>query len=210
MIRRPRPGAVIVTLLFLAGCGSRSGSQAPPTIITAAATQTAAAASAPASAAPASVTEGSMSAPMTISSPDFADGEAIPRQFSCDGDNVSPPIEWAGVPDGAISLALVVRDPDAHGFVHWVVYDMDPSATGGLQVGWSTTADAAPQGENGRGTIGWTGPCPPSGTHHYEFRLLALDALLNLPAGPSADDVLGAADGHTLGEATLNATYARS
>ncbi len=151
-----------------------------------------------------------MPVPMTLTSSAFADGGAIPKRFTCDGENVSPPLEWSGVPADATSLALVVRDPDAHDFVHWVVYDMDVSATGGLQVGWSTTADAAPQGTTGFGKVGWGGPCPPSGTHHYTFRLLALDAMLNLPAGPSADDVLAAAEGHVLGDATLTGTYRRS
>lgn len=148
--------------------------------------------------------------PMTLTSPDFAEGGAIPTRFTCDGDNVSPTLEWAGVPDTAATLALVVTDPDAHGFVHWVVYDIDVSATGGIQAGWSTTADAAPQGQNGFGDIGWGGPCPPSGTHRYEFRLIALDTSLDLKAGPTADDVAAAAAGHILDEVTLTATYARS
>jgi Raf kinase inhibitor-like YbhB/YbcL family protein len=114
------------------------------------------------------------------------------------------------VPAEAQRLALIVTDPDARAFVHWVVYDLDVSATGGVQAGWSTTADAAPQGENGFGDVGWGGPCPPSGMHHYAFRLLALDASLDLRPGPSADDVLDAAEGHVLAEATLTGTYRRA
>ena len=150
-----------------------------------------------------------MSASMTLTSPAFAGDGAIPRQFTCDGEDVSPPLAWAGLPEGTASLALVVADPDADGFVHWVAYDIEISATGGLPVGWSTTPDAAPQGRNDFDELGYGWPCPPSGAHRYVFRLLALDGKLNLAAGPSADDVLGAASGHTLGEATLTATYRR-
>lgn len=146
---------------------------------------------------------------MTLISPDFADGAAIPRRFTCDGDDVSPPLEWTGVPGAAVSLALIVRDPDARDFVHWVVFDLDVSATGGVQAGWSTTANAAPQGRNGFGKVGYGGPCPPSGTHHYVFRLLALDARLALHGAPTADAVLAAAEGHVLGEASLTGTYRR-
>ena len=148
---------------------------------------------------------------MTLTSGVFAEGEAIPKQFTCDGDNVSPSLAWAGLPAGTASLALIVHDPDAASdFVHWVVYDINPSAFQRVPIGWSGTSDAAAQGDNDRGDPGWTGPCPPSGTHHYVFRLLALDTTLQLRAGSTADDVNGAAAGHVLGEATLTGTYARS
>jgi Raf kinase inhibitor-like YbhB/YbcL family protein len=199
------PAIAFVTLLFVAACGSSSRTQPPP-ITMAGASAAPATASARSTIAPAMET----TMPMTLTSPDFAEGGAIPTRFTCDGDNVSPTLEWAGVPDTAATLALVVTDPDAHGFVHWVVYDIDVSATGGIQAGWSTTADAAPQGQNGFGDIGWGGPCPPSGTHRYEFRLIALDTSLDLKAGPTADDVAAAAAGHILDEVTLTATYARS
>jgi Raf kinase inhibitor-like YbhB/YbcL family protein len=148
---------------------------------------------------------------MTLTSSAFADGSPIPRRFTCDGANVSPPLAWTGTPSGTASLALIVHDPDAPSdFVHWVVYDINPATFDGLPEGWSGTSDAAPQGDNDRGDPAWTGPCPPSGTHHYVFRLLALDMTLQLRAGASADDVLGAAEGHILGEATLTGTYRRA
>jgi Raf kinase inhibitor-like YbhB/YbcL family protein len=208
-----RIAALAITLLVIAGCTSPSGVQPTPTLPVPAplptATLAGAPTAAPTGATPAPATETTMPGPLTLTSPSFADGASIPKQFTCDGDNVSPPLQWAGVPGAATSLALVVTDPDARGFVHWVVYDMDVSATGGIQAGWSTTADAAPQGENGFGDVGWGGPCPPSGTHRYLFRLLALDTILDLRAGPSADDVLTAAEGHVLGEVTLTGTYTR-
>jgi Raf kinase inhibitor-like YbhB/YbcL family protein len=146
---------------------------------------------------------------LTLSSPEFDEGGAIPRRFTCDAADVSPPLSWSGAPEGTITLALVMDDPDAGGFVHWVVYNIDVSATGSLPAGWSATPEAAPQGVNSFGKVGYGGPCPPSGTHRYAFRLLALDQVLELAAGPKAQAVLDAAAGHTLAEATLTGTYRR-
>ncbi len=147
--------------------------------------------------------------PFTLTSTAFKEGGAIPRKFSCDGQNVSPALEWNGAPDGAPSLALIVDDPDANGFVHWVVFDMTASQSGGLPEAVSSSPDAPPQGTNGRGQIGWTGPCPPSGTHHYKFTLLALDSALELTGAPKADDVRRAAEGHIVAEAVLTGTLKR-
>jgi Raf kinase inhibitor-like YbhB/YbcL family protein len=146
---------------------------------------------------------------MTLTTTAFQDGGAIPRKFSCDGENVSPALEWEGVPDDAGSLALIVDDPDARGFVHWVVFDMTASQTGGLPEAVSNSPDAPPQGTNGRGQIGWFGPCPPSGTHHYTFTLYALDQQLELTGAPKADEVRHAAEGHVIDEAVLTGTYKR-
>jgi Raf kinase inhibitor-like YbhB/YbcL family protein len=147
--------------------------------------------------------------PFTLTSTAFDEGGAIPRKFSCDGEDVSPALSWDGAPDGAAAFALIVDDPDARGFVHWVVFDMTGSQSGGLAEAVSASPDAPRQGRNGFGRIGWGGPCPPSGTHHYRFTLLALDGPLGLTGTPSAADVRGAAKGHTLGEATLTGTYHR-
>ncbi len=144
-----------------------------------------------------------------LRSPEFADGGAIPRRYSCDGDDVSPPLSWADAPEGAASLALVMDDPDARGWVHWVVVDMTASATGSLPAGWATTPGASPQGTNSWGRVGYGGPCPPSGSHRYVFRLLALETALALAAAPTAQQVLDAAAGHILGEARLTGTYRR-
>lgn len=143
-----------------------------------------------------------------LTSPEFHHGGAIPRRYTCDGDDISPPLTWSGAPDGAVSLALVMDDPDARGFVHWVVYNLDASATGGLQTGWSETGEF--QGTNSFGRVGYGGPCPPSGEHRYVVRLLALDTLLALEGAPRADDLLAAADGHVLAEARLEGTYRRA
>jgi len=143
----------------------------------------------------------------TLTSSAFAAGSAIPRTYACDGQDTSPPLEWANAPDGTVALALVMTDPDAGGFVHWVFFNVDASASVGIPTGFSASPDGPAQGVNSFGKDGYGGPCPPSGTHHYVFRLLALDATLDLTGSPSAKQVLDAAAGHTLGEARLTGTY---
>ena len=145
----------------------------------------------------------------TLTSPEFDEGESIPRRYACDGDDVSPPLAWSGAPGDSASLVLVMDDPDANGFVHWVVLDMTASATGSLPAGWSKSPDAPPQGTNSFGRVGYGGPCPPSGSHRYAFRLLVLDQVLGLSGAPRAQDVLDAAEGHVLAEARLSGMYRR-
>ncbi|HET9520729.1 MAG TPA: YbhB/YbcL family Raf kinase inhibitor-like protein [Candidatus Limnocylindrales bacterium] len=144
-----------------------------------------------------------------LSSPAFSPGSAIPTRYSCDGENVSPPLVWQGAPDGTTSLALLVDDPDARGFIHWVAFDLVGSQSGGLSEGVSSSPDAPPQGMNDFGRVGWGGPCPPSGTHQYRFRLYALDAVLGLTGTPKATELRAAMEGHIVGEAELAATYTR-
>ena len=145
-----------------------------------------------------------------LTSTAFEAGAAIPRTFTCDGDDVSPPLEWSDAPDDTAAMALIVDDPDARGFVHWVVVDMTGSQSGGLAEGISASPDAPPQGVNDFRKVGWGGPCPPSGTHRYRFTLYALDAELGLVGTPSADDVRAAMEGHVLGQAQLEANYTRN
>jgi Raf kinase inhibitor-like YbhB/YbcL family protein len=145
-----------------------------------------------------------------LTSPAFAAGAEIPRKYSCDGDDVSPPLEWSDAPDDTAAMALIVDDPDARGFVHWVVADMTGSQSGGLTEGISSSPDAPSQGMNGFRKVGWGGPCPPSGTHRYRFTLYALDQELGIADTPSAEDVRAAMQGHVLGDAELEATYTRS
>jgi hypothetical protein len=145
----------------------------------------------------------------SISSPAFTEGGRIPQQFTCDGPDTSPPISWIGTPPDAKALALIVDDPDASGFVHWVLFNVEATASGSLPTGMSASPDAPPQGTNSMGRVGYSGPCPPSGTHRYDFRLLALDTMLPLAGAPRSGDVLAAAEGHVLAEAHLTATYQR-
>ncbi|MEX1169223.1 MAG: YbhB/YbcL family Raf kinase inhibitor-like protein [Chloroflexota bacterium] len=144
-----------------------------------------------------------------LTSTAFSEGDPIPRQLTCDGENVSPDLTWAGAPDGTQALALIVTDPDARNFVHWIAYDLTGTPSGGLPVGVSASPDAPPQGTNDFGRTGYGGPCPPSGTHRYVFALRALDRPLELVGAPRIEDVERAMDGHVLARTTLTGTYHR-
>ena len=181
----------------LAACGSGGGSD----------TGTTAAPAPPASsAAPATTAAASTAATgaFRLTSPAFADNAAIPRRFTCQGEGVSPELDWTGVPAGTTTLALLVVDPDApidNGFTHWVLTDIAPAA-GTLTEG--TTAGT--QGDSSRGGPGYTGPCPPSGTHHYIFTLYALAA----PPAAATREAIEASAPQALGKAVLTGTYEQS
>jgi Raf kinase inhibitor-like YbhB/YbcL family protein len=110
-------------------------------------------------------------APLRMSSPTIAEGGVFPVDHTCRGRDVSPPLSWSGVPNGTVELAVVVRDVDEQGFVHWVVAGL-PATTGGLAE--ATVPAGSAQAANDFGRPGWSGPCPPAGTHNYEIRLYAL------------------------------------
>jgi Raf kinase inhibitor-like YbhB/YbcL family protein len=147
--------------------------------------------------------------PFRLTSPAFAEGGAIPSRYTCDGRDVSPPLAWSGAPDGTVSLALIVDDPDARGFVHWVAFGIDGAPSGTIPEGISSAAGAPAQGRNDFGRTGYGGPCPPSGRHRYDFTLVALDAIPALSGSPSAAQVRSAMSGHVLAETTLRGTYRR-
>jgi len=144
-----------------------------------------------------------------LSSPDFPAGGMIPRKFTCDGEDVSPALMWEGAPDGGRALALIVDDPDASGFVHWVMFELTGSQSGGLPEAVSSSPDAPNQGRNDFGRTGWGGPCPPSGEHRYRFTLYALDQPLQMTGTPTAKELKDAMDGHVLAQAELLARYRR-
>jgi Raf kinase inhibitor-like YbhB/YbcL family protein len=202
-----------VPLLVAACSGSATSPSGPtagpsatpaPTSTTAADAATAAAPSSP------SPSQAPTPATFTVTSPAFAEGAAIPRKYSCDGAGISPELAWTGAPDGTQALALTVIDPDASGFVHWIAYDIPGSAAGSVPENLGTGSTAPPQGKNGRGARGYTGPCPPSGTHHYVFTLFALDTPLGLTGTPSLAQVQAAIKDHVLGMAALTGIYKRS
>jgi Raf kinase inhibitor-like YbhB/YbcL family protein len=139
----------------------------------------------------------------------FRDGAPIPRRYTCDGEDASPDLTWSGAPDGTQSLALIVTDPDAGGFVHWLIYDLTGTPSGGLPAGVASSPDGPPQGTNGFGRPGYGGPCPPSGTHHYTFVLYALDHALELPGSPRIGDIGAAMTDHVIAETRLTGTYQR-
>lgn len=152
---------------------------------------------------------------MLLESSAFASGSPIPDANARDGRDQSPPLSWSGAPEGTRSLALICDDPDAPRgtWVHWVLFDLPPGATG-LAAGVEKSdrpAGGGVQGKNDYGDVGWGGPQPPRGhgTHHYEFRLSALDTRLELPPGSTKAQVEAAMQGHVLGQAKLIGTYRR-
>ena len=151
---------------------------------------------------------------MNLESSAFTDGEMIPSVHTCDGKDLSPPLSWTEPPEGTVSFALVSDDPDAPAgtWVHWVAWNIPPGSRGlsqGVQKS-EETPDGTRQGMNDFRKPGYGGPCPPSGTHRYFFRLYALDTLLDLPSGATRRDLERTMRGHVLAEATLMGKYRRS
>ena len=149
--------------------------------------------------------EGKEAIVMKLTSPEFKNNDTIPMKFTCQGEDVSPALEIKGVPNGAKSLALIVDDPDAPMgiWVHWVVYD--------IPVVSRIEENSIPgkQGMNNFGRRDYGGPCPPSGTHRYFFKLYALDKKLNLKEGVTKKELEKAMDGHILEKAELVGLYKR-
>jgi Raf kinase inhibitor-like YbhB/YbcL family protein len=145
-----------------------------------------------------------------VSSPVFEAGGAIPRKHTGEGQDVSPPLEWGGVPEGTEEIALICDDPDAptpEPFVHWVVYKIPADRTGFPE---GSTQEAL-EGENDFGRMGYGGCMPPEGhgVHHYHFKVYALDTKLETAAGLTKDQLLEAMEGHVLAEGELIGTYER-
>jgi Raf kinase inhibitor-like YbhB/YbcL family protein len=148
-----------------------------------------------------------------ITSPAFDEGGMIPKKYTCDGDDVSPALNWEGVPDGTKSLALICDDPDAPAktWVHWVLYNIPPDTIGLPEgVPSDTTLDnGTKHGITDFGRYGYGGPCPPSGTHRYFFKLYALDTLLDLTGKVDKAAVETAMKGHILDSGELMCRYSR-
>jgi Raf kinase inhibitor-like YbhB/YbcL family protein len=182
--------AILTLVLMMVGCA-----QAPQ----------------PAAPQPATQKENQMGFKLTSTS--FKEGQPIPRQHTCDGVNVSPALEWSGAPRAAKTFAIICDDPDAQSgtWVHWVLYNLPADRIGLVE---NVPATEKVPGDGLQGTndfqkIGYGGPCPPSGTHHYFFKLYALDAELSLKAGATKAEVLKAMEGHTLAQTQLMGTYHR-
>lgn len=151
--------------------------------------------------------------PMQLQSSAFAAEDAIPQRYTCDGQDVSPPLSWDAPPERTQSLALIVDDSDAPSgtFVHWIVFNL-PADVRSLAEALptnNTLSQGGIQGQNDFGNIGFGGPCPPRGTHRYFFKLYALDRQLELGSGASKTEVVNAINGHVLGYAELIGTYSR-
>ena len=150
---------------------------------------------------------------MKLMSPEFGNNKLIPTKYTCQGDDINPAIVIENIPQGAKSLALIVDDPDAPmgTWVHWVLFNLPPSV--------SSLAENVPplekldnggiHGKNDFGKLGYGGPCPPSGTHRYFFKLYALDTKLDFAPGARKDQLLKAMKGHILAEGELIGAYKR-
>lgn len=166
------------------------------------------------------IAPGATAQPTTTDEPDastlqltsgaFNDGDAMPVEYTCDGNDTSPPLALSGVPDEAAALVLTVVDTDVPngGFVHWTVWNIDPATA---DVAQGTVPSGGIEGQTSRGSPGYFGPCPPTGMHHYVFTLYALDAGLVLdPATDGRAEIEDAIQGHVLATAELTGAYERS
>lgn len=142
----------------------------------------------------------------TVTTPAFTDEGAIPAKYTCEGKNVNPQLNISNIPEGTRTLAVIMDDPDAAGqtFDHWVVFNIEPSST--------IAENSAPgtQGVNSKENNNYTGPCPPSGTHRYFFKIYALDVKLPLKAGATKQQLEEAMKGHILASAQLMGTYQKT
>lgn len=148
-----------------------------------------------------------------LTSSAFKDGAMIPARYTCDGKDISPPLNWSEVPEGTQSFALICDDPDAPigTWVHWVVYNIPDNVTAfpeNVPPHKSVMCNIL-QGMTDFRRIGYGGPCPPRGTHRYYFKIYALDTMLNLPAGATKRELLRAMEGHILVEGQLMGRYGR-
>lgn len=150
---------------------------------------------------------------MKLICPAFEAGGMIPKQYTCDGQDISPPLNWSDVPSGAKSLALIADDPDAPmgTWVHWVAWNI-PVAARTLEENVpkrETLPNGVKQGTSDFRRVGYGGPCPPSGTHRYFFKLYALDTTFNLPPSTTKKDLEKAMQSHVLAQAEVMGKYSR-
>jgi len=149
---------------------------------------------------------------MRITSSIFEYNKAIPAKFTCDGENINPPLEFVDVPVNTRSLVLIMEDPDVPNSIradgmwdHWIIFNIPPQTQG---VAEGSEPGGVP-GKNTGGNLSYGGPCPPDGEHRYYFKLFALDTMLDIPAGVTKRDVLAAMDTHILEQAELVGRYQR-
>jgi Raf kinase inhibitor-like YbhB/YbcL family protein len=157
--------------------------------------------------------EGGQTVAFELKSSAFAFGETIPVKYTCDGEDISPPLAWGNPPRGTQSFALITDDPDAPvgTWDHWVLYNL-PADARSLPEAVPSDAelnDGSQNGQNSWRRLGYGGPCPPGGTHRYFFRLYALDTTLDLESGADKKRLLEAMEGHVLAQAELMGVYSR-
>lgn len=145
---------------------------------------------------------------MKLSSSAFDNNQMIPKKYTCDGDDINPPLLISDVPQNAKSLVLIIDDPDAPQatWVHWTVFNISPKT---VQIPENNVPPEAREGTTSFGKPGYGGPCPPSGIHHYYFKLYALDSSLNLDSSAKKEDIENAIQGHIIEQAELIGLYKR-
>jgi Raf kinase inhibitor-like YbhB/YbcL family protein len=193
--------------LALIGCEAGPASLPAPTLAPTAPTT--------AAGSPVQPGKGEQTMAFQLTSTAFGAGQPIPARYTCTGQDISPPLSWTDPPQGTRSLALILDDPDAPSgtFVHWVIFNLPPTSRAlyeSISPKQTELPDGSRQGSSSSKRTGYGGPCPPSGTHRYFFRLYALDTMLDLPAGATKDQVLKAAQGHIVAQAELMGTYAKT
>lgn len=152
---------------------------------------------------------------MKLTSRNFTHGNPIPKKYTCEGDNISPTLEWSDVPQGTKSFTLLCEDPDAPiqnpPWVHWILFNISPTTTHLPEKIALSSLPGASMGTTNANTQKYEGPCPPPGhgVHHYHFKLYALDTTLDLPQGASYNQVKKALQGHALAQTQLTGTYER-
>lgn len=146
---------------------------------------------------------------LILTSNAFSEGEAIPVRYTCKGENINPPFTISNVPEGTKSLALIMHDPDAPNgdFTHWLAWNIDPET---LQIAENSPLPGSVQGTNGSGNVGYMGPCPPSGTHHYIFELYALSTTFDLPPDTNQAGLQTAISGNIVDETKLTGVFSAS
>jgi Raf kinase inhibitor-like YbhB/YbcL family protein len=195
-MRRVLIGYLALTSILLAACSSPATPTTQATPMTEAPTM-------------------EVSMPLELTSDAFMNGQSIPAKYACTGKNISPALAWNEPPAGTQSFALIMDDPDAPGgtWVHWVLYNIPADARTlpeDLPVtGKNIDPKAIYVGTNSWGTIGYGGPCPPSGTHRYSFKFYALDTLISLLPGATKEQVLREMDGHILAQSELMGTFSK-
>lgn len=161
------------------------------------------------------MTGGETLAAISLTSPAFQSNQSIPNKYTCDGANISVPLQWSGAPQGTQSFVIICEDPDVPHHIradgmydHWVLFNI-PAGVSSLSENLQSLPVGTLQGMNTSQKLGYTGPCPPDKEHRYFFKLFALDTILTLPEGATKAQVLAACQGHILDQAELMGVYNR-
>lgn len=157
----------------------------------------------------ADVAGSSVKTSLVVTSPSFTGGGRIADKFACEK-GISPALTWSEPPTGTQSIAIIMEDPDApFGFIHWILFGLPPGGHTLPEGASSHLPEGVKQGQNSYGAVGYVAPCPPFGSHHYIFRVYAVDSSVNLPTGATKVQLMGAMKGHVLAEGKIAGIYKR-